>query len=98
MSKADLIFQHKTSILQEQYHFYRNIHIACDIVYELWVMVFNATFNNISAISWRLVLLGNRNTQRKPWSIVIVDVITKGIVDWRLHLPCKLHELRQEHG
>jgi hypothetical protein len=23
----------------------------------LWVMVFNATFNNISAISWRSVLL-----------------------------------------
>ena len=24
---------------------------------ELWVMVFNATFNNISAISWRSILL-----------------------------------------
>jgi len=24
---------------------------------ELWVMVFNATFNNISVISWRSVLL-----------------------------------------
>jgi hypothetical protein len=23
----------------------------------VWVMVFNATFNNISVISWRLVLL-----------------------------------------
>jgi len=30
--------------------------------------VFNAIFNNISAISWRSVLLdgGNRTTRRKP--------------------------------
>jgi len=30
--------------------------------------VFNATFNNISAISWRSVLFGggNRSTRRKP--------------------------------
>ena len=25
--------------------------------YALWFMMFNATFNNMSAISWRLVLL-----------------------------------------
>ena len=32
------------------------------------VMVFNTTFNNISVISWRSVLLvgGNRSTRRKP--------------------------------
>ena len=32
------------------------------------VMAFNATFNNISVISWQSVLLlgGNRSTRRKP--------------------------------
>jgi hypothetical protein len=32
------------------------------------VMVFNATFNNISVISWRPVFIGggNRSTRRKP--------------------------------
>jgi len=29
-------------------------------------MVFNATFNNISFISWRSVGEGNRSTRRKP--------------------------------
>jgi len=31
-------------------------------------MVFNVTFNNISGISWRSVLVGggNRRTRRKP--------------------------------
>jgi len=31
-------------------------------------MVFNATFNNISAISWQSVFIagGKRNTRRKP--------------------------------
>jgi len=31
-------------------------------------MVFNTTFNNISVISWQLVLIGggNRSTRRKP--------------------------------
>ena len=31
---------------------YNNIYI-----YQVWFMVFSATFNNISVISWRLVLL-----------------------------------------
>jgi hypothetical protein len=33
-----------------------------------WFMVFNATFNNISVISWRSVFIsgGNRSTQWKP--------------------------------
>jgi len=31
------------------------------MVCELWDMVFNATFNNISAISWRSVLLVEEN-------------------------------------
>ena len=32
------------------------------------VMVFNATFNNISVISWRSIIIGggNRSTRRKP--------------------------------
>jgi hypothetical protein len=30
-----------------------------------WVMVFNATFNNISVISWQSILLVEE-TQRKP--------------------------------
>ena len=31
------------------------------------VMVFNATFNNISVISWLTVIVGgNRSTRRKP--------------------------------
>jgi len=29
-------------------------------------MVFNATFNNISVISWRFIGGGNQSTRRKP--------------------------------
>jgi hypothetical protein len=38
------------------------------IRFMLWFMVFNATFNTISAISWRSVFIGwgNRSTLRKP--------------------------------
>jgi hypothetical protein len=42
----------------------------CDSAFQTcWFMVFNATFNNISAISWRSVLLVEESTQstwRKP--------------------------------
>ena len=44
----------------------------------VWFMVFNATFNNISAISWRSVLLveetgvpGEKNYYRKSQTNVI---------------------------
>jgi hypothetical protein len=30
---------------------------SCEPVIERWVVVFNATFNNISVISWRSILL-----------------------------------------
>ena len=36
------------------------VHISLHIIYRfglVWYMVFNATFNNISVISWRSVLL-----------------------------------------
>ena len=37
------------------------------IIIVVWFMVFNATFNNISVISWRSVLLmGKQSIQRKP--------------------------------
>ena len=37
-------------------------------LYVGWFMVLNATFNNISVISWRSVFIGggNRSTRRKP--------------------------------
>jgi hypothetical protein len=40
-------------------------------------MVFNATFNNISVISWWSVLLveGNRNTWRKPLTCAFVQLV-----------------------
>jgi hypothetical protein len=43
-----------------------NIHIHIHTNYN--IMVFSATFNNISAISWRSTLLmeQNRSTWRKP--------------------------------
>jgi hypothetical protein len=37
-----------------------------------WIMVFNVTFNNISAISWWSVLLVSHNT-----SYCIIEVVTK---------------------
>ena len=39
------------------------------LLHRVWVMMFNATFNNISVISWRSVLNiggGNRSTRRNP--------------------------------
>jgi len=54
----------------------------------IWLrfMVSNTTFNNISAISWRSVLMvgGNRSTRRKPpiqsgailWQTVSHDVVS----------------------
>ena len=59
--------------------FHHNIHnqtiqrpflLVTSITYQRWVriMVFNATFNNISVISWRTVLIGGgiRINRRKP--------------------------------
>jgi len=45
-----------------------------DGVAGLVVMVFTVTFNNISVISWRWVLLveGNQSTQRKLSNIIVV--------------------------
>jgi hypothetical protein len=36
---------------------YLDIDIYISLLYRVWVVVFNATFNNISFISWRSVLL-----------------------------------------
>ena len=54
------------------------------------VMVFNATFNNISVISWRSVLLGggNRTTRRiRPTCRKsLTNFITYNVVSSRPHL------------
>jgi len=44
------------------------IQMACEKKHVLvWFMVFNATFNNISAISWRSVLLVEETRVHRKW-------------------------------
>jgi hypothetical protein len=38
-----------------------NFNVMQSFGFEIWVMVFNATFNNISVITWQSVLLVEEN-------------------------------------
>ena len=55
-------------ILQYTTSIYSRIHVLMTEFIGLWFMVFNATFNNISVISWRSVLLVEETgyPRRKP--------------------------------
>ena len=57
-------FNYKKIILER----FLNLVVANFVRLRVRVMVFNTTFNNISVISWRSVILGgeNRSTWRKP--------------------------------
>ena len=87
-----------TSCLTET-NIHREIHSTCCVFWSIimigntmvyyrviwWFLVFNATFSNISAISWRPVLVVEEATipgeNHRPWASKLVSFIT-----WRLRL------------
>ena len=54
----------------------------CTIEYLVWYMVFNATFNNISVIWWRLVILVQETSDLSQ----VTDKLDH-IMLYRTHLP-----------
>ena len=70
-----MIFQEKFSFRKKEYGYHIQIRVR--------IMVFNATFNNISVISWQSVLLGEERDC--PEKTTVTEQITKQTYHIMLH-------------
>jgi hypothetical protein len=66
-------------------------HITIFIGFLVWLMVFNATFNTISAISWRSVLLveetgENHRPVANHWQTLSHNVVHLALIEIRTHI------------
>ena len=63
---------HRLTYFFENLNAKERIRLKKKLLRLVWFMVFNATFNNISAISWRPVLVmedaGVPRENRRPWA------------------------------
>ena len=57
VGKVDAAIILPVELINSEFYFISLFDISASFTVALWIMAFNATFNNISVISWRSVLL-----------------------------------------
>ena len=57
VAKVDAAIILPVELINSEFYFISLFDISASFTVALWIMAFNATFNNISVISWRSVLL-----------------------------------------
>jgi hypothetical protein len=87
----------KTCHLQRTVRWYHRSWFDCLFV---WLMVFNAIFNNISVISWRSVLLveetgENHRPVTSHWQTLSDNVVHLALIEIRTHISGDRHWLHR---